>query len=187
MAIQFARAEYVSRSGGGDACRKSAYNSGSEIMNERTGEVFNFKDKRDGTFHGILLPEYVDPKFKNASVFANSVEAAENRKNSQLFREYVIALPDDPEVTPETRMEALYAFIEEKGFVKEGLGVQVDVHEPHEGEKNRHAHLLVTTRRFSKCGTRLGEKARDLCMEVRGGTGYYAKYDVGEENGKLWA
>jgi hypothetical protein len=59
------------------------------------------------------------------------------------------------------------------GFVEEGLGVQFDVHRPHDGEKNWHAHLLVTTRRFAKDGQSLDQKARDLSPQVRGGQKHY--------------
>jgi hypothetical protein len=54
-------------------------------------------------------------------------------------------------------------------WVNEGLGVQVDIHEPHDGDDiNWHAHLLVTTRRFTEDGKRLGHrKARDLQPEVK--------------------
>ncbi len=48
------------------------------------------------------------------------------------------------------------------GWVKNGLRVQVDIHSPHDGEKNWHAHLLVTTRRFTEDGKSLGAKAVDL-------------------------
>jgi len=45
----------------------------------------------------------------------------------------------------------------------------LDVHAPHEGEKNCHAHLLVTTRRFSEDGLTFAAKARDLDPVIRGG------------------
>lgn len=45
MAIQFARCEYVSRSTGGNACRKAAYNQREDVRCERTGELFAFKER----------------------------------------------------------------------------------------------------------------------------------------------
>ncbi len=57
MAIQFARIEYVSRSSGGNACRKAAYNERTKVICERTGEVFSWKGKLDLSYHEILLPE----------------------------------------------------------------------------------------------------------------------------------
>ena len=164
MAIGLARPEYVSRSSGGNACCKSAYNARSKIIDNKTGEVFNWV-KRDGNvFHEIMLPEHVDKKFKDISVFSNEVERAENRKDSQLYVEWILALAKDEDgVDLEFRIETVKEFIKRKGWVEEGLGVQVDIHRPHEGDVNWHTHLLVTTRRFTKDGKGLDiKKARDL-------------------------
>ncbi|KJV93314.1 mobA/MobL family protein [Orientia tsutsugamushi str. UT76] len=46
--------------------------------------------------------------------------------------------------------------------MKNCLGVQIDIHKPHRGDKNWHAHILVTTRRFKENGEELGGKAIDL-------------------------
>ncbi len=164
MAIGLAKPKYVSRSSGGNACCKSAYNARSKIIDSKTGEVFNWV-KRDGNvFHEIMLPEHVDKKFKDISVFSNEVERAENRKDSQLYVEWILALAKDEDgVDLEFRIETVKEFIKRKGWVEEGLGVQVDIHRPHEGDVNWHAHLLVTTRRFAKDGKGLDiKKARDL-------------------------
>ena len=67
MAIQFARIEYGSRSSGANACRKAAYNARESIKCERTGQVFSFKHRTDNIFHAVLLPEGVDPKFKDSA------------------------------------------------------------------------------------------------------------------------
>ena len=89
------------------------------------------------------------------------------RKDSQLLKDIVLALPDDKELTLEDRIKITHLLIEKRGWVKEGLGVQVDIHEPHDGEKNWHAHLLVTTRRFTPDGLTFGAKATDLNPEFK--------------------
>ena len=164
MAIGLARPEYVSRSSGSNACCKSAYNARSKIIDNKTGEVFNWVKRDDNVFHEIMLPEHVNNKFKDISVFSNEVERAENRKDSQLYVEWILALAKDEDgVDLEFRIETVKEFIKRKGWVEEGLGVQVDIHKPHEGDINWHAHLLVTTRRFTKDGKGLDiKKARDL-------------------------
>jgi len=170
MAIAFARPEYVGRSDNKNACCKSSYNSRSKIVDERTGKVFNFTNHGGNAYHEMLLPEYVDKKFKNAEGFSNEVERAEKRKDSQLYVEWLLALPKEKEITLEMKKEIIKEFIERKGWIKEGLGVQVDIHEPHDGEKNWHAHLLVTTRRFKKDGLGLEDKkAVDLQPEIKYG------------------
>ena len=57
MAIQFARIEIVSRSSGGNACRKGAYNARCIIEDQKFNVIFNFSNRGDNVFHQILLPE----------------------------------------------------------------------------------------------------------------------------------
>lgn len=169
MAIQFARCEYVSRSSGGNACRKASYNQREVVKCERTGEVFSFKERGGNVHHEILLPEGADSRFKNSSVLWNEAERCERRKDSQVAKEFVIAIPDDRQVTLEDRIELTRQF--SNIFVGKGVAVQLDIHEPHDGEGNWHTHLLVTTRRFSEDGKSLCSlKARDLDPVVRKGT-----------------
>ncbi|HBW25268.1 MAG TPA: hypothetical protein DER04_05025, partial [Holosporales bacterium] len=167
MAIQFARCEYVSRSSGGNACRKASYNQREQIRCERTGELFSFQERGGNVHHEILIPLGAHEKFKNSTTLWNEVEACERRINSQLAKEFVIALPDNKKVTLEDRIELTRRF--GQIFIERGVAVQVDVHSPHERERNWHAHLLVTTRRFSEDGLIFGEKARDLDPVVRKG------------------
>ncbi len=180
MAIAFARARYLSRAAGGNAVRSAAYNAREVIQAERTGELFHFRHRDAPEHHEVLLPEGADPRFADCAVLWNAAEAAERRKDSQVAREIVLALPADRELTTADRIELARSFAEQH-FVSKGLAVQLDVHSPHkergEGEgawtegtggdhTNWHAHLLITTRRIE--GDQLSaKKARDLDPEVR--------------------
>ena len=170
MAIQYARIEIVKRSDGGNACCKGAYNARTKVTDNKTNITYNFIKKGDNVYHTILLPSHVDLKFKNVSVLMNEVELSEKRKNSQLLKDVVVALPDDKEFTLEDKINITHELIEEMRWVKNGLGVQVDIHKPHDGENNWHAHIGVTTRRFTEDGKKLGEKARDLNPEFKSGS-----------------
>ena len=118
----------------------------------------------------------------------NAAEAAERRKDSQVAREIVMALPANAEVSNEDRIELARSFAQEH-FVAKGLAVQLDIHAPHGGDleserANWHAHLLITTRRIE--GDRLSAtKARDLAPDIRqaGARSFVAE---GEEWGALW-
>jgi len=188
MAIAFARARYISRKTGGSAARSAAYNARAEIGDERTGEVFYFKHRDAPEHHEVLAPEGADAKFSDASALWNAAEAAERRKDSQVAREIVMALPANADVSNEDRIELARSFALEH-FVAKGLGVQLDIHAPHGGDleserANWHAHLLITTRRIE--GDRLSAtKARDLAPDIRqaGARSFVAE---GEEWGKLW-
>jgi len=181
MAIQFARCQYVSRSNGGNSVRKAAYNARESLKDERTGVLYYFKHKEDGYYHEVMLPEGANIKFKESAVLWNAVEQFEKRKNSQVCKEMVIALPDNKEVSNEVRIDLIKSFTE-KHFVSKGVAVQLDIHQPHEDDKNWHAHLLITTRRFSKNGNTFhSHKARDLDPEIR--NKHVVEADIW---GKLW-
>jgi Ti-type conjugative transfer relaxase TraA len=188
MAIAFARARYIGRSTGGVAVRTAAYNARASITDERTGELYYFKHRDQPESHEVLLPEGADPALAESSALWNAAEAAEKRKDAQVARELVIALPANHEVSHEDRVAMVRSFAEEH-FVSRGLGVQLDIHGPHVGDEasetaNHHAHLLITTRRIE--GDRLSaKKARDLDPEVKLMGGRAAVTD-GEAWGALW-
>jgi Ti-type conjugative transfer relaxase TraA len=181
MAIQFARVEIVGRASGGNACCKGAYNARTIVKDERTNITYNFSNRGDNVYHVMLLPDHADQKFKDIKVLMNEPERAERQKNSQLLRDIVLALPDDKELTLQDRINITHEIIEEMAWVKNGLAVQVDIHKPHDGEKNWHAHLLVTTRRFTEDGKELfNKKARDLNPEFR--SSKYGNFIIPEED-----
>jgi Ti-type conjugative transfer relaxase TraA len=175
MAIQFARCEYISRSTGGNACRKAAYNARTAIVCDRTGETFSYQAKGDVSHHEVLLPPGAHPKFADSSTLWNEAEKCEKRKDSQVAKEIVLALPDDAQVALEDRIELAQRFAREN-FVNHGVAVQVDLHSPdhdacprESGELNWHAHLLIATRRFSEDGNTFSlKKATDLDPVVSG-------------------
>ena len=174
VAIAFARARYISRKTGGNAVRSGAYNGRDKIVAERTGEVFSFAHRDAPDHHEVMLPEGAPEALSDAGTLWNAAEAAERRGDAQVARELVLALPANPEIGPDDRIELARSFAQEH-FVSKGLAVQVDVHSPHgadsESERaNYHAHLLVTTRRVEATGLS-AKKARDLDPVVRQGRG----------------
>jgi Ti-type conjugative transfer relaxase TraA len=188
VAIQFARARYIARSSGGSAVRSAAYNAREAITADRTGELYYFKHRDAPEHHDVLLPEGADTRFAASAVLWNAAEAAEKRKDAQVAREIVLALPADTGISVEDRIALAHAFAEQH-FVSKGLAVQLDVHAPHDGAEeseraNWHAHLLITTRRLEGEGFS-AKKARDLDPEVRRAGGRAVVAD-GEAWGALW-
>lgn len=188
MAIAFARARYISRSDGGSAVRSAAYNGREAIRAARTGEVFYFKHREAPEHHEVLLPEGAPPELCSSDALWNAAEAMEKRRDAQLAREIVLALPANAELGHDDRVELARSFALEH-FVSKGLAVQIDVHAPHgaesEGERaNFHAHLLITTRRLGAEGF-AAKKARDLDPVIKrsGGRAVVAE---GEAWGVLW-
>ncbi|MCL2428664.1 MAG: AAA family ATPase, partial [Alphaproteobacteria bacterium] len=192
MAIQFARARYISRSSGGNAVRSAAYNGRDAIAAERTGELYSFRHRDAPEHHEVLLPAGAAERFRDSGVLWNAAEAAERRRDAQVAREIVLALPANGGVSTEGRVALARSFAE-RHLVAHGLAVQLDVHAPHEpipdgeGESepaNWHTHLLITTRRL-RGETFAVKKARDLDPEVRRAGGRAVVAD-GEAWGALW-
>ena len=143
MAIQFARARYIARSSGGSAVRSAAYNARDAITAERTGELFYFKHRDAPEHHEVLLPDGAEEKFRRRRALWNAAEAAERRKDAQVAREIVMALPANAEVSNEDRIELARSFALEH-FVAKGLGGSA-----------RHARAA-----WRRSGERAGELAR---------------------------
>src|SRR4051812_1597683 len=188
MAIAFARARYISRRSGGSAVRSAAYNAREGIRAERTGALYYFAHRDSPEHHEVLLPDGASAALGTAAALWNAAEAAERRKDAQLAREIVLALPANPEVTVDDRIELARRFAIEN-FVSKGLAVQLDVHAPHADDidaegANWHAHLLITTRRIEGEGF-AAKKARDLEPEVRRVAGR-AVVSEGEAWGEVW-
>jgi MobA/MobL family len=190
MAILFARMECVKRVSGKNACAKAAYNSrdkvhfnGNEFNTEKT---YNWSRLGKPEHHEILLPKGASEKFASKEILWNLVETTENRKNSRVGYELVIALPDDVIVTRSDKVNMAIEFAK-KHFVEKGFAVQVDVHQPEpdqtKAEHNWHAHLFIAPRRFNPGGDGFDKnKARDLLPPVRGG-----KVIAESHWGQIWA
>jgi Ti-type conjugative transfer relaxase TraA len=162
MAIAFAQVKYLSRSKALQATAAAAYRSCSKIHDERTGQTFDYTNKKSHVIYSeILLPKDADDKFKNREFLWNTVEKNETRRNSQVAKEVVLALPRDDAITNEDKIELARRFAINH-FVSKGVAVDINIH--NDGD-NPHAHILVTTRRLinNQFDT---HKARDLDPKV---------------------
>ena len=172
----------VGRSSGGNAVRTAAYNERTILVDERIGRNFNFRDKdyAAAVHHEVLLPVGADGGLSGSWRLWNAVEQAEKRKDSQLAKEVVLALPTELGLKDWQVMARKFA---QEKFVSKGLAVQIDIHAD---AQNPHAHLLVTTRRVE--GDQLAaNKARDLNPAFRAGRDGRKWIPEAERMGELWA
>ncbi len=178
MAIAFARMRIISRSGGGNVMRSAAYNAREALASERTGERFYFSHRDKPAHHELLLPDGAEALFATTEALWQAVQAAEKRVDAQEAKELVLALPDDAEISLEAKIELARSFVQQH-FVDQGVAAQLDVHAPHDGEGNWHAHVLITTRYVTAEG--LGKKAREL-----NGSFAYGKTNGEDAWGEQW-
>ena len=147
MAIYSMRVSMIGRSQGRSATAAAAYRAGIAIDDERTGLRHDYTRKTGVAHTEIMTPRDTPEWMNNRAELWNAVEKVENRSNSQLAREIMLALPH--ELTDEQRKELVRGFVQEQ-CVSRGMVADVAIHRPshHEAasEKNHHCHVLLTTR-----------------------------------------
>lgn len=154
MAIYHASAKIIKRSAGRSATAAAAYRAGSEIEDERTGEVHNYT-RKGGVGHAEIIAPAGSPDWvQDRSRLWNAVELAENRKDAQVAREFEVSIPR--ELSPAQARQLVRSFVQEQ-FVS--LGMIADICHHNEGGDNPHAHILLTMREIGPDG--FGKKARE--------------------------
>jgi hypothetical protein len=149
MALARVEAKIVSRGSGHSAVAKAAYNARDTLDNERLNKVEDYSRKKESDllFEGFYPTKDAPEWATDRESFWNAVERREKRKDAQLGREFVCALPH--ELTLEQNRRLVQDWVREN-FVRDGFVADVAIHAPHrEGdERNIHAHVFVPLRRI---------------------------------------
>ena len=164
MAIGWAIAPYIQRSRGHNLIRTVAYNTRSQIRDERQGELWSGAHKRETLTHSeVMLPAGADERFRDAAVLANEMDAVEKRRDAVLGRDFILPLARG--LARDAQLAMARSFFAEH-FVDKGVPVILTLHRGHAGpggqKENDHAHGVVAERylegdRFSTKKARLPE------------------------------
>ncbi len=155
MAIEFARMSIIKRSEMRNAIQVAAYRAREKLIDHRTDQVYDYSKKSDLVFQTILLPENADVIFSNREKLWNLAELAETRKDAQVAKEIMLALPKELPLDHLIELAERFAYDQ---FVQHGLAADIAIHHH---DENPHAHIQVTTRRI--IGKEFDRyKARDL-------------------------
>ena len=162
MAIYHASMRMLSRSDR-NTVKAIAYRTGIDLYDERSGQWFYYSHK-DVTHVELLLPsdapqwakdlqqEVLQDRKLGIQKLSHLAERVENRKNSQVYREFEFALPK--ELTREQNINLAHEFLQDQACQ---LGMMVvssfhfDVHEE-TGEGRPHCHAAMLTRRLGEQG-----------------------------------
>lgn len=152
----------VGRSAGRSATAAAAYRAGckgEKILDERTGEIHDYRRKAGVESADLILPTDAPAWASDRSKLWNAAEVSEKRKNSTVAREFEIALP--AELSAAERRKLAHDFAREI-VERHGCAADVAIHAPGGKGDNRnyHAHILCSTRRLTPDG--FGEKTREL-------------------------
>ena len=147
MAIYYFNASVISRSKGRSATASAAYRAGEKIIDERTGEIHDYRQKKGVDEKIILAPNNAPDWVKDRAKLWNEVERVERRVNSQVAREIKLAIPVELDRTQQ--LELVKTFATEQ-FVSKGMVADVTFHDL--DSHNPHAHIMLTMREINEQG-----------------------------------
>lgn len=160
MASYHFSGKMIGRSDGRSVVAAAAYRAGAKIERAETGDCPDYTRKGGVVSADLLTPDDAPEWAQDRAQLWNAVEAVETRKNSQLAREIEIALPN--ELSSDDARELALSWARDE-LVSRGMVADVCIHDPEPAPgspRNRHAHILCTTRRLEGDGW-AKQKARD--------------------------
>ncbi len=168
LAIVHTRLKVLSRSTR-NTVAALAYRSGIELVDNETGEIFDYRHKPvEGV--ELLLPndapkmwtdlqnQIAEDRQSGVQRFSNIAEAHEKRVDAQVYREYEFALPR--ELTDDENKILAREFVQDQ-ICGLGMAAKLNFHFDVDEEGNRfpHVHVVMLTRRLEKDGlSRLKER-----------------------------
>jgi ATP-dependent exoDNAse (exonuclease V) alpha subunit len=146
MAIYRLEAKIFSRENRGrSVVAAAAYRSGSKIRDERCDMVHDYSRRSKGVVKTVILRPENSPEWTaKPDTLWNTVELTEKRKDAQLAREFVLAVPRELNAKQQFELAAGWAQTE---LVNTGMVAEISLHHPKDG-KNPHVHVLCTMRRL---------------------------------------
>lgn len=147
MASYHLESKIIGRTKNRSAVACAAYRSGANIKRDEDGKTHRYSKKGGVVSADLLTPDNAPDWARDRSQLWNAVEAKEGRKNSQLARELIVALPHELSDDAARAMVLSWAQSE---LVDRGMCADVCIHDPDAGgkNKNRHAHIMCTVREF---------------------------------------
>jgi len=157
MAQYHFAAAIVTRSKGQSVVAAAAYRAGECLVNERTGQTYDYTRRRGVLHTEVCTPADTPDWMVERGPLWNAIEKVEKRRDSQLARSLDIALPW--ELNLQQNIELIRDFVRAV-FVSRGMIADIAIHAPSRtgDARNIHAHILLTTREIA--GPGFGPKAR---------------------------
>lgn len=127
----------------------SAYRAGLKLKDERSGKTHDYSRRSKGVVESkIICPEGSPGWVHDPARLWNRVEASEGRIDSQLAREFILAVP--PELPAKAQFQLAVDWAQ-KELVTSGMITEISLHHSKTGT-NPHVHLLCTMRKIDGDG-----------------------------------
>lgn len=170
MAIYHCSIKIGSRANGQSAIAAAAYRAGDNLKDKETGLVSDYSRKGGVVFSEISLCENAPAEYADRATLWNAVHEIEKAKNSQLWREFEVALPQ--EFSRAEQIDTVRGFV--KGLTKQGMCVDWSLHDKEDG--NPHAHIMATMRSITE-GGKWAPKSRKVYDLDENGERIFQKVD----------
>lgn len=142
MAIYRLEAKIVTRGGGHSAVAAAAYRTATKLRDERTERIHDYLGRTKGVIQSVILrPENAPDWTANTGSLWNEVERSERRKDSQLAREFILAVPRELDDRQQWELAVGWA---QRELVSKGMIAEVSLHHPN--RRNPHVHIQCTMR-----------------------------------------
>ena len=150
MAIFYIKVNIIGRSSGRSAIGAATYRRSAKMQSiahaayQRGEKIYEKGDKithdyrsKSGVVHSeIMLPDGAPSEFMDAQTLWNAVETSEKRKDAQLAREIIVALPREFDL--QEQIEIMREYVK-TNFVNKGMIAVFSIH--NKGDDNPHAHI----------------------------------------------
>ena len=149
MALYSLHTHAISRKTGRSAVAAAAYRAGVAMVDERRGREHDYTRKRGVEHVELFAQEGIT--LSDPAALWNAAEKAEKRKDGRTAREVLVALP--AELDADARL-AIARQMSQDLVDLYGIAAQLAVHAPDRDgdQRNHHAHILITTRRWNHDG-----------------------------------
>ena len=158
MAIYHCKVKVINRKAGPGIIASAAYRAGERIRDEKSEKIHDYKRRVGIVYTEIITPRTApDWVFDRAKLW-NTVDLTEKRKDAQLAREIMVALP--AELNLGQWIKLLRGYIRQQ-FTNKGMIADFAIHAPSKkgDERNHHAHIMLTMRSITSAG--FGGKVRE--------------------------
>ncbi len=146
MAIYRLEAKIIGREKRGrSVVAAAAYRAGTKLRDELRDKVYDYARRLKGVLNSqILAPAGAPDWALQPERLWNTVEHGEKRKDAQLAREFILAVPQELSADAQFQTAVDWA---QKELVASGMVAEVSLHHDKQG-KNPHVHILATLRKL---------------------------------------
>ena len=165
MPVPHLEIRIVQRSKGSSAVAGAAYQAGEKLFSEYDQKMKNYLYKKEVVYTEVMLPTNAPPGYADRATLWNAAEEVEKQWNSQLARQFVVALPR--EAPPEMYPQMMQEYCREH-FVSKGMCCDFAIHDPDPPGHNPHCHIMLTMRAIDENGKWLPKSRKVYDLDENG-------------------